>query len=52
MNLEGNNIGPQGCIDIKTWIVNSNDSNDKYCKLRGINLRGNNITDEGVIHLA
>ena len=52
INLNGNNIGPLGCIEIKNWIVNSDDSNDKYCKLRSINLRRNNITDEGVKHLA
>ena len=74
MTLKGNNIGPLGCIEIKNWIVNSDDSNNKYCKLRGINisdrtdeaealtnnncklnslnLSGNNITNEGVKHLA
>ena len=52
MNLAGNYIGPLVCIEIKNWIVNSDDRNNKYCKLRGINLRGNNITDEGVKHLA
>ena len=53
MNLEGNfNIGPLGCIEIKNWILSSDDSNNKYCKLRGVNLFGNDITDEGVKHLA
>ena len=52
INLNGNNIGPLGCIEIKNWIVNSDDSNNKYCKLRGINLSRNSITDEGVKHLA
>ena len=52
INLECNKIGPLGCIEIKNWIVNSDDSNNKYCKLRGINLSINNITDEGVKHLA
>ena len=52
MNLEGNNIGPLGCIEIKNWIVNSEDSNNKYCELGGINISVNNITDEGIKHLA
>ena len=52
MNLEENNIGRLGCIEIKNCIVNSDDSNNKCCNLRGINLRGNNITDKGVKHLA
>ena len=52
INLEGDNIGPLGCIEIKNWIVNSDDSANKYCKLRGINLSLNNITDRGVKHLA
>ena len=52
MNFAETNIGPQGCIEIKNWIVNSDDSNNKYCKLRDINLRGNKIKDEGVKHLA
>ena len=52
MNLEENDIGPLGCIEVKNWMVNSNDSNNKYCKLRGINLFENHITNEGVKHLA
>ena len=52
MNWMGNNIGPRGCIEIKNWIVNSDDRNNKYCKLRGLNLIDNNITDEGLKHLA
>ena len=52
INFDGNNIGPLGCIEIKNWIVNSDDSDYKYCKLRGIILNENNITDEGLKHLA
>ena len=52
MDLAENQIGPLGCIEIKNWIVDSDDSNNKYCKLRGINIRANGITDEGAKHLA
>ena len=52
INFDGNNIGPLGCMEIKNWIVNSDDSDYKYCKLRGIILNENNITDEGLKHLA
>ena len=52
MNLGRNNIGPLGCMEIKNWIVNSDDSNNQYCELRAINLILNHITDEGVKQLA
>ena len=52
MDLEGNNIGLLGCIEIKNWIVDSDDSDNKYCKLNSLDLSGNDITNEGVKHLA
>ena len=52
MDLGENQIGPLGCIEIKNWIVDSDDSNNKYCKLRDINICADDITDEGVKHLA
>ena len=52
MNLGANHIGPLCCIEIRNWIDNSNDSNNQYRELRGINLMANVITDEGVKHLA
>ena len=52
MDLEVSNIGLLGCIEIKNWIVDSDDSDNKYCKLNSLDLSGNDITIEGVKYLA
>ena len=46
INLFYNNIGSLGCVEIVKLFDNTN------CQLRGLNLRGNDITDEGVKQLS
>ena len=48
MNLEGNNIGPLGCVEILKFF--KSDCN-KDNKLTSLTLSANNITDEGLTHL-
>jgi len=44
ISLSDNNIGSLGCVEIVKLFGN--------CKLRSLNLRGNNLTDEGVEQLS
>ena len=46
INLSRNNIGSLGCVEIAKLFDNLN------CQLRGLNLLGNNIDDEGVKQLS
>ena len=46
INLQDNNIGSLGCVEIVKLFDNSN------CQLRGLNLGFNNIDDEGVKQLS
>ena len=49
----GNNIGPLGCGEIHKFFVDSDDSNVNYqLHVTSLTMSGNNITDEGVKHLA
>ena len=49
MNLEENNIGPLGCVEIVKFF--KSDHNKDNNKLTHLNLWDNNITDEGLKHL-
>ena len=46
IDLSNNNIGSLGCVEIVKLFDNTN------CQLRGLNLAGNDITDEGVEQLS
>ena len=46
INLSRNNIGSLGCVEIVKLFDNTN------CQLRGLNLRENGLTDEGVRQLS
>ena len=46
INLSSNDIGSLGCVEIVKLFDNTN------CQLRGLNLLGNNIGDEGVKQLS
>ena len=46
-----NNLQSLGCIEIAK-LLPGNQHNQGFCELKRLNLAGNNITDEGVKHLA
>ena len=48
MNLEENNIGPLGCVEIVKFFTSDRNKDNK---LTHLNLWDNNITDEGLKHL-
>ena len=50
-DLSGNNLQSLGCIEIAK-LLPGNQHNQGFCELKRLNLDGNNITDEGVKHLA
>ena len=49
MNLQRNNIGPLGCVEIVKFFIS--DHNKDNNKLTHLNLWDNNITAEGLMHL-
>ena len=49
MNLDDNNIGPLGCVEIVKFFTN--DHNKENNKLTHLNLTNTNITAEGLKHL-
>ena len=50
-DLSSNNLQSLGLIEIAK-LLPSNQHNQRFCELRRLNLGHNNITDEGVKHLA
>ena len=48
MNLDGNNIGPLGCVEIVKFFKSDRNKDNK---LTHLNLEDNNITDEGLTYL-
>ena len=50
-DLSRNNLQSLGCIEIAK-LLPGNQHNQGFCKLKRLYLRANNITDEGVKHLA
>ena len=50
-DLYGNNLQSLGCIEIAK-LLPGNEYNQGVCELKRLDLWNNNITDEGVIHLA
>ena len=50
-DLIGNNLQSLGCIEIAK-LLSGNEHNQDFCELKRLNLMYNNITDEGVKHLA
>ena len=50
-NLAANNLQSLGCIEIAK-LLPGNQHNQGFCELKRLNLGRNNITDEGVKHLA
>ena len=50
-NLIGNNLQSLGCIEIAK-LLPGNQHNQRFCELKRLYLSRNNITDEGVKHLA
>ena len=50
-NLIGNKLQSRGCIEIAK-LLPGNQHNQGFCELKTLNLRRNNITDEGVKHLS
>ena len=50
-DLRFNNLQSLGCIEIAK-LLPGNQHNQGFCKLKSLNLSGNNITAEGVKHLS
>ena len=50
-DLSGNNLQSLGCIEIAK-LLPGNQHNQRFCELKRLYLSRNNITDEGVKHLA
>ena len=50
-DLSANNLQSLGCIEIAK-LLPGNQHNQGFCELKRLNLRSNNITDEGVKHLS
>ena len=50
-DLTDNNLQSLGCIEIAK-LLPGNQHNQGFCELKRLNLTSNNITDEGVKHLA
>ena len=50
-DLMANNLQSLGCIEIAK-LLPGNQHNQGFCELKRLNLSNNNITDEGVKHLA
>ena len=50
-DLTDNNLQSLGCIEIAK-LLPGNQHNQGFCELKRLNLRRNNITDEGVKHLS
>ena len=50
-DLSFNNLQSLGCIEIAK-LLPGNQHNQGFCELKTLNLNNNNITDEGVKHLA
>ena len=50
-DLTDNNLQSLGCIEIAK-LLPGNQHNQGFCELKTLNLNNNNITDEGVKHLA
>ena len=50
-DLRHNNLQSLGCIGI-AQLLPGNEHNQGFCELKRLNLFGNQVTDEGVKHLA